>query len=188
MTSSEQKTSTAITTVTQESNAKQKKEEDADIAYVKELLTEYKDFPKKGVVFRDIFPVFADSKALEMVITRFVYHIQSTYTKVDMIVGLEARGFLFGPSIALRLHAGFAPIRKAGKLPGKVTSVKYEKEYGYDEFVIGETYLKAKQKVIIIDDLLATGGTFIAALDLVKKVGALPLECACMGETKSDNY
>lgn len=119
---------------------------DKDLEVIKSLMPAYQDFPKKGVVFRDIFPVLLDPVASEMLFTRLVHRVQSAYGRVDLIIGLETRGFLFGPVMATRLGgvllllclalsllvfaAGFVPIRKDGKLPGVVVKSTYEKEYG----------------------------------------------------------
>lgn len=93
-----------------------------------------------------------------------------------MVVGLEARGFLFGPSLALRLGAGFVPVRKAGKLPGECVKVSYEKEYGQDWFEMQVGGIKAGQRVLIVDDIIATGGSAKAAGDLVNKLGGVVVE------------
>lgn len=106
-----------------------------DIQRINSLIRDIPDFPKKGILFKDIFPLFQDPIAVEMVITHIVNHINTTIDKkVDVVVGLDARGFLFGPLVAMRLGAAFAPVRKAGKLPGAVTQVSYEKEYGTVSF------------------------------------------------------
>ncbi|KAL1922002.1 uncharacterized protein VTP21DRAFT_10644 [Calcarisporiella thermophila] len=142
-----------------------------DIQRIKSLLRAIPDFPKKGILFQDIFPIFQDHLAVESIITNIVYHIQSTIGKVDVIVGLDARGFLFGPLIAMRLGAAFVPVRKKGKLPGETVRVSYEKEYGEDVFEMQQNAVKAGQKCIIVDDLIATGGSAAAAGQLVQKSG-----------------
>src|SRR5690554_124597 len=102
-----------------------------DLQRINALIREVPDFPKPGILFKDIFPLFQDPIAVEMVITHIVNYINTTIAdKVDVIVGLDARGFLFGPLVAMRIGAAFAPVRKAGKLPGSVIQVSYEKEYG----------------------------------------------------------
>ena len=102
-----------------------------DLQRINALIREIPDFPKPGILFKDIFPLFQDPIAVEMVITHIVNHINTTIPqKVDVVVGLDARGFLFGPLIAMRLGAAFAPVRKAGKLPGGTIQVSYEKVYG----------------------------------------------------------
>ena len=109
--------------------------------------------------------------------TRLVGHVQSAYGRVDVIVGLDSRGFLFGPTLATRLGAAFVPIRKKGKLPGACQTVTYVKEYGKDEFDIQSDSIAKGQTCIVLDDLLATGGTMLAAVDLIRRVGGKPLEC-----------
>lgn len=148
-----------------------------DLDVLRGLITAHNDFPSKGVVFRDVFPILRDPVALELLLTRLISHVQQTYGRVDAIVGLDSRGFLFGPTLATRLGAAFVPIRKAGKLPGECLRVSYAKEYGKDEFDIQKQSLAAGARVVIVDDLLATGGTMAAAIDLVKRAGAVPLEC-----------
>jgi len=149
---------------------------DEDLKLIKSLISEHPDFPQKGILFRDIFPVFRNSVATEMLFTRLIAHIQSTYGKPDVIVGLDSRGFLFGPTIAVRLGAKFAPVRKKGKLPGDIVVVSYQKEYGKDENEIQKEAIKKGEKVIIVDDLIATGGTMNAAIQLVEKLGGIVLE------------
>ncbi|KAI8081627.1 adenine phosphoribosyltransferase [Halteromyces radiatus] len=148
-----------------------------DIERIKNLLGTHEDFPKKGIVFKDMFPVFQDPTAVEALISNIVQHINSTYPeKIDTVVGLDARGFLFGPLVALRLGAAFVPVRKQGKLPGECVSAVYEKEYGQDIFELQKNAVKAGSRVIIIDDLIATGGSASAAGELVKKCGATTVE------------
>jgi adenine phosphoribosyltransferase len=112
----------------------------ADVDLIKSHLTSYPDFPRKGILFFDIFPILQNPPAFETLITHLTHHITSHTLqishakKVDVVVGLDARGFLFGPIIALRLGAAFVPIRKAGKLPGKCINATYEKEYGTVSF------------------------------------------------------
>ncbi|AAW42757.1 hypothetical protein CNBD1330 [Cryptococcus deneoformans B-3501A] len=149
----------------------------SDVAYIKSLLGVHPDFPKKGITFLDIFPILRDPIAFETLITHFVSHIFNTHkVKPDVIVGLDARGFLLGPVIAMRLGAAFVPVRKAGKLPGSVEVVTYEKEYGVDQFEMQSDAVTPGQKFIIIDDLIATGGSAAAAGELVKKSGGETLE------------
>lgn len=102
-----------------------------DLKRINSLIRDIPDFPKPGILFKDIFPLFQDPIAVEMVITHVVNYINTTIEKkVDVVVGLDARGFLFGPLVAMRLGAAFAPVRKAGKLPGATIQVAYQKEYG----------------------------------------------------------
>ncbi|WVQ76709.1 adenine phosphoribosyltransferase [Cryptococcus sp. DSM 104548] len=149
----------------------------SDVAHLKSLLGVHPDFPKKGITFLDIFPILRDPVAFENLITHLLHHIFTTHkTKPDVIVGLDARGFLLGPIIAMRLQAAFVPVRKGGKLPGQVEVVKYEKEYGTDEFEMQAGAIQPGQKVIVIDDLIATGGSAAAAGELIKKAGGETLE------------
>ncbi|KAH9947271.1 phosphoribosyltransferase-like protein [Amylocystis lapponica] len=154
----------------------------ADIEYLRGLLKAHPDFPKKGIVFLDIFPLLRDPVAFETLITHLLYRItshtipQSSSKKVDVVVGLDARGFLLGPIIALRLGAAFVPVRKKGKLPGECVTATYAKEYGADSFEMQADAIKAGQSVIIVDDLIATGGSAKAAGELVAQQGGKVLE------------
>jgi len=154
----------------------------ADVALIRSYLTAHPDFPKKGIVFLDIFPILRNPLVFATLITHLVHHItshtlpNSPTKKIDVIVGLDARGFLFGPIIALRLGAAFVPVRKAGKLPGQTISASYEKEYGVDSFEMQADAIKPGQTVIVIDDLIATGGSAKAAGELVIKQGGKTLE------------
>ncbi|KAK0468301.1 adenine phosphoribosyltransferase [Desarmillaria tabescens] len=147
----------------------------ADIDLIKSRLTSHPDFPKKGIVFLDIFPILRDPLAFETLITHLIHHITSTTLpksptgKIDVVVGLDARGFLLGPIIALRLGAAFAPVRKKGKLPG-------QKEYGTDSFEMQADSVKPGQTVIVVDDLIATGGSARAAGQLISDLGGKTIE------------
>ncbi|KAJ2095533.1 adenine phosphoribosyltransferase, partial [Coemansia sp. S142-1] len=140
------------------------------IDQVKALVREFPDFPSKGILFRDIFPIFRHPEAVECLVDHFVERIKALGQRVDVVIGLDARGFLFGPLIAIKLGVAFAPVRKRGKLPGEVVSVTYMKEYGPDVFEMQADALAAGQNVVIIDDLLATGGSCKAAEDLVAQL------------------
>ncbi|KAM9847383.1 adenine phosphoribosyltransferase [Aulostomus maculatus] len=137
----------------------------------------FPDFPKKGIVFRDICPILKNPAALTAAIDLFVEHVGKNHPQVDLIVGLDARGFLFGPLVAQRLGVGFVLVRKKGKLPGPTVSVSYDLEYGKAEVEIQEDSVAPGQKVILLDDLLATGGTLFAACELMKKRQADVLGC-----------
>ncbi|KAI9030749.1 adenine phosphoribosyltransferase [Phycomyces nitens] len=148
-----------------------------DIERIKGLLGTHENFPKEGIVFKDMFPVFQDPTAVEALICNIVHHINSTYAdKIDVVVGLDARGFLFGPLVALRLGAAFVPVRKQGKLPGQCVSAVYEKEYGQDVFEMQKDAVKEGARVIVIDDLIATGGSAGAAGELIRKCNAVTVE------------
>ncbi|KAG4442463.1 hypothetical protein IFR05_002065 [Cadophora sp. M221] len=136
-------------------------------------LREFPEWPQPGVLFVDILPLFADYevhtaliRALELEVLKFCNGV-----KPDVVVGLDARGFLFGPSLALRLGAGFAPVRKRGKLPGPTSEAAFEKEYGQDFFQIQGDAIKKGQKVLVVDDIIATGGSAAAAGQLVEQLG-----------------
>jgi adenine phosphoribosyltransferase len=147
-----------------------------DVEYIKSLVTSHENFPIEGVTFRDIFPVLRDPVASEMLISCLYRHIASEYgNSVDVIVGLDSRGFLFGPVLAQRLGCSFVPIRKHGKLPGQCTTVTYAKEYGEDKFDVQNGSIEQGARVVIVDDLLATGGTLDAAEQLIAKVGGVVL-------------
>jgi len=156
----------------------------SDIDLIRSKLAKTPDFPKKGINFVDFLPILRDPAAFETLITHIVHHITSSVLptlneapssnaskKIDAVVGLEARGFLIGPIIALRLGAKFVPVRKAGKLPGTTISVTYEKEYGEDSFELQEGAIEAGDNVVVIDDVLATGGSAMAAGELIAKAG-----------------
>ena len=127
------------------------------------------DFPKKGIVFKDITPVLSDINTLRTSVKEmaapFVDH------EIDIVVGIESRGFIFGAPIADVLNCSFVPVRKPGKLPWRTKTVSYELEYGTDTLEIHEDAIQTGQNVLIVDDLLATGGTAEAACKLVEKVG-----------------
>ncbi|KAL9095779.1 MAG: hypothetical protein Q9163_006490 [Psora crenata] len=141
-------------------------------------LRQYPDFPTPGVLFEDILPLFADPTLHEALLRALETYATTRYAdgqRPDIIVGLESRGFLFGPSLALRLGAGFVPIRKQGKLPGPTETASYEKEYGQDHFQIQADAIKPGQQVLVIDDIIATGGSAAAAGSLVKRLGGVLL-------------
>ncbi|KIM21364.1 hypothetical protein M408DRAFT_104977 [Serendipita vermifera MAFF 305830] len=154
----------------------------ADVQKIRDKLAVHPDFPKKGINFLDLFPVFRDPVLTELLISHFITRIvsvtlpRSGVSKIDAIVGLDARGFLLGPIIALRLGAAFVPVRKQGKLPGKTVQAEYQKEYGADIFEMQAESISPGSSVIIIDDLIATGGSAQAAGELVKKMGGNTLE------------
>lgn len=160
---------------------------EAKLQLVQRHVRAFPDFPKKGIVFRDICPILKDAAALKAVIDLFEEHVRNNHQHVDLIVGLDARGFLFGPLLAQRLGIGFVPVRKKGKLPGATVSVSYDLEYGKAEAEIQEDAVALGQKVLLIDDLLATGGTLYAASELMRKQQAEVLGCMVVIELKELN-
>src|SRR5580765_7404932 len=127
------------------------------------------DFPKKGIVFKDITPILSDGRLFRASIDVFLEHCQGK--KIDKIVGIDARGFVFGSAVAYELGVGFVPIRKRGKLPFKTEVAKYSLEYGEAEMEMHIDAMRPGEKIVLVDDLLATGGTSAAAAALIKKVG-----------------
>jgi adenine phosphoribosyltransferase len=137
---------------------------------LKKLIREIPDFPKPGIRFYDITTLIKDRAGF----ARVVDYMTSPYLdkNIDLVLGMEARGFIFGPAMAYRLNAGFIPVRKANKLPGEIISHTYDLEYGTDTLEIHKDAIQPGQRVLIVDDLLATGGTAEAAAKLANKLGA----------------
>lgn len=127
-------------------------------------------FPKEGILFRDITTLFNDAEGLRQSIKLIADEYRNS--GIDIVVGLEARGFILAGAIAMELGTGFVPVRKAGKLPGKTLTHEYSLEYGTDKVQIHADALQKGQKVLLVDDLVATGGTALAAAELIKKLGA----------------
>jgi len=143
-------------------------------ARIKAGLRTYPDFPKKGILFEDILPLFASPSLHADLIRAYELQILEIFganNVPDVIVGLDARGFLFGPTLALRMGAGFVPVRKAGKLPGNIETAEFTKEYGTDTFAMQSDAIQPGQRVLVVDDLIATGGSASAAGTLVEKCG-----------------
>ena len=136
---------------------------------LKDKIDEYPNFPKKGVLFRDFSPILKDPSAMSLILDEFSKHIHPK--EVDIFAGIESRGFLLACAMAIRYNKGMIMIRKAGKLPGKTTKISYKIEYGKDTIEIQKDAIDKGQKVLICDDLLATGGTAQASAKLVEKVG-----------------
>jgi len=141
---------------------------------LKKSFKKYPDFPKQGIDFKDINPIFADPKLFDILVNMMSRSIRDTPTKV---VGLESRGFILGTALARKLGTGFVPIRKKGKLPGETYSIDYIKEYGTDTFEIQKDSLNKNDTVLIIDDLLATGGSIVAGIKLIRETGAKLQSC-----------
>jgi adenine phosphoribosyltransferase len=140
----------------------------------KKFIRDVPNFPKEGIIFKDITPLWLDGEASRYVIdTIATRHLHS---RIDKVVSAEARGFIIGAPVAYRLSAGFVPVRKPGKLPHKTISATYELEYGIDTLEMHEDSIKSNERVLIIDDLLATGGTAAALVDLVEKLRGIVVE------------
>lgn len=138
--------------------------------YVREHVRQVPDFPKRGILFLDITTATKDAQAMQYM-TDFLYE-KFKDEKIDYVAGIESRGFIFGAAVAYKLNAGFVPIRKPNKLPADTIKETYSLEYGTDTIEMHSDALKAGDRVLVIDDLLATGGTAVAACNLVKRVGA----------------
>ncbi len=136
---------------------------------LKKLIREVPDYPKPGILFYDLTTLLKDKHGFHTLIDRLCDHYKGH--TIDVVAGIEARGFIFAPALAYRLGAGFVPVRKAKKLPAKTASISYALEYGYDTLEIHEDAFKPGQSVLICDDLLATGGTAAATAKLVGKLG-----------------
>lgn len=143
---------------------------------IKEKIQTIPNWPKDGVMFRDITSLFKDPEGLKLCLDDFVDRYKER--DIDLIVGIDSRGFLIGPTIAYKLGIGFVPVRKKGKLPPETESQPYTLEYGEDILEIKKDSIKEGDKVVIIDDLIATGGTALAAANLVKKIGGEIVELA----------
>ena len=137
--------------------------------HLKTLIREVPDFPKPGILFYDITTLLKDPAGFQQLADAFATRYQDD--PPDVIAGIEARGFIFGPLLAARLNRGFVPIRKPGKLPSTTSQVSYELEYGQDTLEVHTDAIEQDQKVLIVDDLLATGGTARATCDLVEQLG-----------------
>ncbi len=142
----------------------------SEAADLKRLIRDVPDFPKPGVLFRDITPLLRDPSGLAMAVELMAQPFRGLH--IDQVVGAESRGFIFGTAVAKVLSAGFIPVRKPGKLPARTRRVDYALEYGTDALEMHADALQAGQNVLIVDDLLATGGTLAACCKLVRQTGA----------------
>ena len=139
-----------------------------EVDQLKKLIREVPDFPKKGILFYDITTLLKDKTGLAMLIDKLSEHYIAH--DVDLVLGMEARGFIFAPALAYRLNAGFVPVRKPGKLPAETITVEYALEYGSNTLEIHRDAIEAGQKVLIVDDLLATGGTVKGTIELIERL------------------
>jgi adenine phosphoribosyltransferase len=143
---------------------------------LRDYIRDVPDFPKPGILFKDITPLLADARAFQATVDRLAEHFEGR--KIDAVAAAEARGFLFGTPLALRLGVGFIPIRKPGKLPYSKIGIEYSLEYGTDKLEVHGDVLQPGHQILLLDDVLATGGTMLACRDLIRQTGAEVLACA----------
>ncbi|CAH0697413.1 unnamed protein product [Spodoptera exigua] len=158
---------------------------DKKIQELKSKIKSYPDFPKPGILFWDIFSAIADGPTTKLLQSLLVQTIKAKFPEAQAVVGLESRGFLFSFSIAAELGIACLPVRKKGKLPGEVVSYKYDLEYGSDILEIQKNAIQPGLKCVIIDDLIATGGSITAATQLLKSCGADVIGCLLVIELTS---
>jgi len=139
------------------------------VSPIKSFIRTVPDYPKKGILFRDVTGLLENARGLRMAVDLIIHRYIDQ--KIDLVAGIEARGFIFGTAVAYELGVGFIPLRKAGKLPGEVVGVDYELEYGSDRLEMHVGAISEGDEVLLIDDLIATGGTASAALELIRGVG-----------------
>ena len=152
---------------------------------MKRLIREVPDFPKPGILFYDLTTLLKDSSGLQQVIDGLTERYQGR--PIDQVVGIEARGFIFAPSLAYNLKAGFVPVRKKGKLPAETISASYALEYGEDILEMHKDAIEPAQQVLIVDDLIATGGTAAATARMVEQLGGEVVACAFIVELEALN-
>ncbi|MFY9238269.1 MAG: adenine phosphoribosyltransferase [Roseovarius sp.] len=143
---------------------------------VRDYIRTIPDFPHAGIMFRDVTTLFADARGLRMAVDQMLHPYAGH--RIDKVVGLEARGFILGGAVAHQLGTGFVPVRKAGKLPGAVISQDYTLEYGQATVELHEDAIEPGEVVLLVDDLLATGGTAEAGIRLIERLGGKILSCA----------
>lgn len=156
------------------------KEKDARIERIASSIRVVPNFPKPGIMFQDITTLLLDPKAFKDTVDMFVERYKGK--EISVVAGVEARGFIFGPPIALAIGAKFVPLRKPRKLPGEVISEEYVLEYGTDRLEMHVGAVQPGERALVVDDLIATGGTLCAAIKLLERVGAEVVECACVIE------
>jgi len=147
---------------------------------IEKLIRDVPDFPKPGILFKDITPLLQSPAGLAETIARLDRAVPAS--SYDVVCGIESRGFIFGTALALKTGKGFVPIRKPGKLPYKTAKESYELEYGKDTIEIHEDAVAKGERVLIVDDLLATGGTMAAAANLLRRIGGRPIAAAVVIE------
>lgn len=150
----------------------------SDASWLADHLRDVPDFPQPGIVFKDLTPLLADVDAFRFTVDAIADHAEGL--PVDKVVGIEARGFIFAAAVAYRLGAGFVPVRKPGKLPALVERVDYALEYGIDALEVHRDALGAGHRVLLADDVLATGGTAAAACELIERLGAEVVGCTLL--------
>lgn len=141
-----------------------------DVVQARKTIVEIADYPEPGVVFKDVTPVFADAQAFKFVVDAMAAEFSDS--KITAIVGIEARGFILGGALAQKMNVGFVPVRKLGKLPRETYRADYVLEYGSDAIEIHTDSLSSEDSVLIVDDVLATGGTVSAAIEVIEQTGA----------------
>lgn len=151
-----------------------------DLNELRSKIRDIKDFPTEGILFKDITTLLKDGPAFRFVVDQIADRYRAA--RVDVVVGVESRGFILGAPVAHELGCGFVPVRKLGKLPAKTIEVEYELEYGRDALAMHEDGIRAGQRVLVVDDLLATGGTMAATLRLVAQVGGVVVGVAFLIE------
>ncbi|KAM3322041.1 adenine phosphoribosyltransferase 4 [Capsicum chacoense] len=156
------------------------KDQDPRIHAIQSSIRVVPDFPKSGIMFQDITTLLLNPKAFKDTIDLFVERYRGK--NISVVAGIEARGFIFGPPIALAIGAKFVPLRKPKKLPGKVFRQEYDLEYGSDCIEMHIEAVEAGERALVVDDLIATGGTLCAAMNLLERAGAEVVECACVIE------
>ncbi|KAK6783148.1 hypothetical protein RDI58_020945 [Solanum bulbocastanum] len=156
------------------------KDQDPRIYAIQSRIRVVPNFPKPGIMFQDITTLLLDPKAFKDTIDLFVERYKDK--SISVVAGIEARGFIFGPPIALAIGAKFVPLRKPNKLPGKVFKQEYDLEYGSDCLEMHIEAVEAGERALVVDDLIATGGTVSAAMNLLERAGAEVVECACVIE------
>ena len=147
---------------------------------IEEYVRSIPDFPEEGIIFRDVTSILEDAEGLHLAIDLIQEKIGDT--EFDIVVGPESRGFIFGMPVAYNLHKSFVPVRKKGKLPCETVSMQYELEYGSAEIEVHKSAIRPGQKVVIVDDLMATGGTMEAIIKLIEQLGGEVVKIVCLME------